>query len=137
MEKREVKKIADNITHWKQLRNSEFVGSWDLPADGKAVKVTISELNLENVAIPPSFKKEWTHVLSFKDKPKRMFLKPTNMAAIASWHGDDPKGWIGKEISIFRTTTKMNGETVECIRVPKNAKRVIQDKSNAATEAAQ
>lgn len=134
---REIKKLPDNITHYAQLKNSDYIGAWDLPEDGSAVKVTIEILELENVYNMGSRKKEWVNVIKMKGRKKAFIVNKTNLASIASWHGNNPKGWAGKEIDLIRTTTSLKGDTVECIRVVKNDRKKVKDASNQAAAAAQ
>lgn len=134
---RNIKPIPDNVTHWAQLKDSEYLGHWDLPEGGKQVKVTIDQFKLEEVINPANKKKEWKSVISFRGAKKRMILNTTNMKAIASWHGSNPRDWFGKDILIFRTTTKLKKEEVECIRVVQNNKKAVEDRSAAAAQAAE
>lgn len=133
---RNQKQLPDSITHYAQLKNSDYIGHWDIP-EGSVLKVTIEDIMLEEVRNPATNKKEWKTTMGMKGAKKRMILNNTNMALIASWHGDNPKKWIGKEITLTRTITKLKGETVECIRVIGNAKKKVQDQSSAAQAAAE
>lgn len=131
-----IKPIPDSITHFGQLKNSDFLASYDLPED-KAVKVTIESLRFEEVTNPENFKKEFKDVIVMKNKVKRLILNVSKRKAIASWHGPDPHGWIGKEISLVRGRTKMKGKPVDCINVVADDKAETRDRSAAAESAAQ
>lgn len=52
-----------------------------------------------------------------KPASKRLVLNKTNSKVIASMHGAQAKGWKGKSITLYTTTTKLKGDTVDCIRV--------------------
>jgi hypothetical protein len=57
-------------------------------------------------------------VLTFVGKQKKLGLNVTNSKMIASMHGDDTEGWIGKEIVLMPTKTMdANGQLVDCIRI--------------------
>lgn len=132
MEKeRKVRPIPASVTDWRQLSSSEYLGHWDLPV-GKRAKVSISAINIEDVMNPADFKTEEKVVLSFTGKEKRFILNKTNFTAIASWHGQNPHEWIGKEIELYRTTVKLKGVPVEAIRVAANDKKTNKDRSASA-----
>jgi hypothetical protein len=50
-------------------------------------------------------------------KTKGFVLNGTNWDAIEALHGGDSDGWLGKEITIYPTTTRFQGKTVPCLRV--------------------
>lgn len=113
---RKIIPLPDSIEHWKQLKDNDYIGHWDLPK-GQEAPVTIESVVHEEVYNPASNEKEIKPVISFKNKKKRMILNTTNMEAIASIHGVDPKTWPGKQITLFRGTTKVRGKPTECVRV--------------------
>lgn len=78
-------------------RNVEMV----LPG-GHAAKKTVLDLKLINGQI---------------EEIKPLVLNTTNAHLIASFLGDKPSQWPGKEIVLYQDTTKLRGETVACIRV--------------------
>ncbi len=129
------KPLPENITHIGQLKNSEFLASYDL--NGKTVKVTIDEVFYEEVHNPKTSKKEWKTVISMKGAEKRLVLNVTKSKAIASWHGVNPKQWSGKAIELKAGTTKMAGVDVDCINVIPNDKAKVKNSSDAAVSAAQ
>jgi len=124
------KPIDPNIVHYAQLRNGDYLGHWDLDP-GKDYKVTIASLSTEEVYNQTKNKKEVVTTAEFKSGKKRMILNATNRKNIASLHGDNPHKWIGKEITIYRTETRVMGKTEECIRVRGKSK------SSQAQEAAE
>jgi hypothetical protein len=136
MAENKTKPLPDNVDHWAQLKNSEFLGHWDIPV-GKDFKVVIDLVNMEELTHPSTFKKEWKSVMSFKNGKKRLVLNTTNMRAVASWHGNNPKTWGGKTITLFRALTKLKGEEVECVRVRPDPQAKVRNASSAATEALQ
>ena len=50
------------------------------------------------------------------DGPK-FGLNKTNARTIASIHGEDPRDWVGKSITIFATKCEYQGKPTDCIRV--------------------
>lgn len=138
MDTKETKKfpITDSVTDYRQLKDSEYLGHWDLP-DGKPYKLTIEAVHKEELFNPGNNQKEIKPVASFKDKKKRLVLNATNMAAIASWHGNDPHSWPGKEVELYRTTTKLKGKPTECLRIKADGTKQVKENSSKAAEAAQ
>jgi hypothetical protein len=129
---RNIQPLPANIVHIGQMKNSEYLGSWDLPGD-KRVKLTIKGVQLEEINIPNSSRKEEKWCLTFEKTPKRMVLNATNRKNISSWHGVDPHGWPGKEIELHRDITNLKGEQVECIRVTPNVKGNISSRARSAS----
>lgn len=133
---RNQKQLPDSVTHYAQLKNNDFIGHWDIP-EGKTLKVTITDVLLEELRNPATNRKEWKTTMGMKGATKRMVLNSTNMALIAGWHGSNPKKWPGKDIELVRAITNLKGEQVECIRVVGNKKKKVQDQSAAAQAAAE
>ena len=119
---RNVRPLGDKVTHFKQLKDGEYLGAWDLPEDGSTIKVTISLVQQEELFNTGSNKKEWKPVVRFKNAKKAVVLNQTNMDAIASHHGTNPQKWGGKEIELYRAMTKVKGTPTECIRVKAKSK---------------
>jgi hypothetical protein len=128
------KPLPDNVDHWAQLKDSPYLGHWDIPV-GKTWKVVIEAVDLEECTHPTTFKKEWKTVCAFKGAKKKLILNTTNMRAIASWHTNNPKTWAGKEVELFRTWTKLKGEDVECLRIVEDKQAKVRNASKNAAQA--
>lgn len=50
-----------------------------------------------------------------------MILNVTNMKTIAKMYGPYIEKWAGKRVQIYASTTKFGGDTVECLRIRKEA----------------
>ncbi len=121
-EERKTRPLGEKVTHYKQLKDGEYLGAWDLPEDGSTIKVTVALVQQEELFNTGSNKKEWKNVVRFKNAKKAVVLNATNMDAIASHHGNNPKNWIGKDIELYRANTKVRGLPTECIRVKPKSK---------------
>jgi hypothetical protein len=97
------------------MYDTEYLGHYDLDGD---VTLTIDGVDVEDITAPGG-SKERMPVVSFEDARKKLILNKTNGKTIAGLHGNDTDGWIGKKVTLFRTTTTFAGEEVECIRVRK------------------
>lgn len=112
----------DTKTHWKRLMNPDYVGAYWLPP-GKDVTVTIDYVVREQITSTGGKKEECT-VAHLRDGVKPFILNATNSKSIAKMYGNYIEDWAGKQITLYATTTKMGGETVECLRIrPKVATR--------------
>ena len=126
--------ISEKVTHYAQLKNGSYLGHWDIEPD-KDVKVVIESLAHEEVYNQQTNKKETKTVAAFRGAQKKLILNATNLKNISSWHGPNPQKWPGKEITLFRTTTKVAGKTEECIRVrPNSSRKDASDKAASAAE---
>ena len=60
---------------------------------------------------------ELKHVLSFVECDQELVLNKTNCNSIAQMYGDETDNWIGKQIVLIQSTTDMQGQTKDCIRI--------------------
>ena len=60
---------------------------------------------------------ERKYVLFFRGAKKGLVLNKTNAKTIASQHGNDFDGWIGKQVTIGSTWVEAFGEQILAIRV--------------------
>jgi hypothetical protein len=103
------------VTHWRHMMDSEYLFAADL--QGRDVVVTIEKITVANL-IGEGGRKTKKPAAHFAGKSKPLALNATNCRVIANLLGsNDTQHWIGKAITIYPTTTKVGGETVECIRV--------------------
>lgn len=99
---------------YRLLFPNDYIAAHDLR--GKDVTKTIKGVTVEELRLTGGGK-EKKPVISFSDTKKRLVLNKTNAKSIASLHGNDTAGWIGKKIALFPTTTLFGRNTVECVRV--------------------
>lgn len=103
-------------THWKQLVNLDYIGAYSLT--GKDMILTIKNVTKELVT-GNNGKKEECIICYFKEpNVKPMILNRTNCKIITKLHNTPIiEEWHNKQIQIYATTTKVGGETVECLRI--------------------
>ena len=114
------------MPHWRSFTDRDYIYSYDL--QGKDVTLTIERV-IGATLTGDKGKKSKKPVVFFKEtktdpetgKKKGLALNATNGKSIAGLYGNDTDAWIGKRITLYPTTTEMGGETVECIRVRKQA----------------
>lgn len=102
------------MPHWKSMMDRDFIFAFDL--NGKEVTVTISRVEAGTLN-GSSGRKAKKPIVYFEGKEKGLALNATNCKTVAKLYGNYTEKWIGKQITIYPTTTDMAGETVECIRV--------------------
>lgn len=119
-------------THWKQLRNPNYIGAYSLP-DGKDITVQIIEVKKEIVK-GENGKEDMCTVAYLKDN-KPFILNATNCKKISKLAGSNYiEDWKGLKITIGASTTNLKGETVECLRVrdtaPKDKAKPVLTKAS-------
>lgn len=115
----------DTKTHWKLLMNPDYIGAYWLPP-GEDVTVTIDFVQRE-VITGTGGKKEECSVAHLKNGVKPFILNATNSKTIAKLYGPYIEDWAGKKITLYASTAKLAGDTVECLRIrPKVAERKKQ-----------
>lgn len=108
-------------THWKRLINTDYIGAYAIP-EGEDLTVRIEYVQVEEVHGAQG-KKDMCSVAHLKGH-KPMILNVTNSKSIAKLYGPYIEDWAGKPITLFASTTRLAGETVECLRIrPKVAER--------------
>jgi hypothetical protein len=109
-------------THWKRLMNPDYIGAYWLPP-GEDVTVTIDYVVREMITGTGGKKEECT--VAHLKGVKPFILNATNSKTIAKLYGNYIEDWAGKKITLFASTAKLAGDTVECLRIrPKVAERV-------------
>lgn len=104
-----------NVTlEGKLLFPSEYVGAADLK--GRDATLTIAKIEVADLHIQGG-KSKRKPVMYFEKTPKKLVLNSTNARTIAGLYGGECEAWVGKRITIYPTTTRCGGSTVDCVRV--------------------
>ena len=116
--------MTEAKTHWKRLQNNDYIGAYWLPP-GEDVTVTIDYVVREMITGTGGKKEECT--VAHLKGVKPFILNATNSKTIAKLYGPYIEDWAGKQITLYASTAKLAGDTVECLRIrPKVAARVKQ-----------
>ncbi len=111
-------------THYKKMRNPNYLGSWDLP-DGKDLVVTIKGVRNEEVFNPSDNGKEICLVMVLEGNYKPLILNSTNCKSIAKAVGSPyVEDWVGSKIALYSKKVKAFGDTVDAIRVREYAPKL-------------
>ena len=126
-------------THFKKLRNPNFIGSWDLEnptQDGYITKdVTITKVENQQVHDGKGGQSECTVVVLAECKP--LIANSTNIKAIAKvLKTPYIEDWIGQKITLTVKQVKAFGEVHDAIRVAMHApKQAVKPVIVAGSEA--
>lgn len=115
--------MSANLTHWKQMVNTDYLGAYALE-DGQDLIVTIKSVAQEPVVSIGGKHEECVVAHLVDNKP--LVLNRTNMKMITKLYKTPYiQQWAGKKIQLYKDVTKFGGEVVECLRirpyVPKEA----------------
>lgn len=95
------KPLDENDTHYKKLKNSQYLGQWDIP-EGSRLTLKIIDIQKEvEVFNPLKREKNLVTTAQFQGAKKLMILGAENMDAIASHYGEDPHNWINQTIVLY------------------------------------
>lgn len=114
-------------THYKKLRNTNYLGSWDLTNGDKVVKIKkVSNVEVFNPS--DNAKEECVVAELYNEKP--LILNSTNLKSIEKALGSPYiEDWVGKEIQLYTKKVKAFGDIVDAIRVretkPKEAAKIL------------
>lgn len=107
-------------THYKKLRNPNFLGSWDIPG-GKDLVATITKVENQEVFNQSDNSKETVLVVELAGQ-KPLIANATNCKNIAkACKSDYIEDWTGKQIALYTTKIKAFGDVVDAVRVRPNA----------------
>jgi hypothetical protein len=102
---------------YRSLYGKEWLGAWDIP-DSKDVTVTITAVAAGELTSVGG-KKSKKPVISVRGSPKKLAVNATNGRTIATMYGKNIEGWVGKKITLYKSTTRdpSSGGETECVRI--------------------
>lgn len=101
-------------TSWDELFPNRFLKAGLMK--GRDVTLTIKAIDLEK--LPDDKGVEKVHgIMTFEKTEKQWQINKTCGLALKAMFGSDLSKWIGRRVTLFPTTDKFGGETVEAIRV--------------------
>jgi len=111
----------ENLTHYKKLRNPNYIGSYELMTGGEPIELVVTIERATKEMVQNGDKKEEAMVVYLKGQ-KPMIVNATNAKAITSALGSPyVEEWSGKRITLYVARIKAFGETVDALRVRKDA----------------
>ena len=118
--------MSDNqkLTHWKQLKNPDYIGAYALQP-GEELILTIKSSAVEQVANTDG-KKQDCLVIHFMEPVKPMILNTTNAKVISKVHQTPyMEHWVGKQIQIYARRIRAFGEDVDALRIRDFAPKAV------------
>lgn len=106
-------KPLGNHRHWRGSYDSRVLRYWHVP--DKDVTLTIDTVTELESSVGRDAKKQL--LLRFKGAKLPFAMNATNCTTIEQMYGADPHEWFGKRITLYVTTTEMQGRTMPCIRI--------------------
>lgn len=107
-------------THYKRLMDPDYIGAYALN-ENEDLTVVIDVVRRERITGTGGKQEECTVARLRGQKP--FILNSTNQKSIARLYGPFIEDWAGKPITLFASTTKLAGETVECLRIRSSVAR--------------
>ncbi len=113
------------LTHWKKIKDPNYLGSWDLVQGGNAkgepiykeLVLTIKEVKQEKVMEQQTNKKKLVPVCHFTSG-KPMILNSTNLKAIEkACNSPFMQYWAGKDITVFVKAVNAFGSMHDALRI--------------------
>lgn len=108
------------MTHYKKLLDpSIYLGPADFDTD-RTVK--ISRVAREKKPARDGEKEETGVMLYITGKdgaeyPRPLPVRTTMLWVVSTLHGPDIEAWVGKELTLYRTTCLSFGDVEECVRI--------------------
>lgn len=112
------------MPEFKDFFKSKYTGAWTVP-DGKDLVLTIDRVALENV-VGEGGRNETLPVCRFREAGVLpLVLNRTNFKTIVKLTGKkDSDQWSGQCVQLFKSTTKLKGDVVECVRIRPTAPKL-------------
>lgn len=116
--------MAENKTHWKVLVDVNYLGAYSFNDKVNEITVTIKKLDSQMVFNPRENKEEACRVMYFEEENvngidiKPFIINKTNCERIEQLYGTPYiEDWVGKRITLMKSSVKVAGELTDCIRV--------------------
>lgn len=108
-------------THYKKLRNPNYIGSYELMTGGEPKDMVVTITNAIKELVQNGDKKEECMVVYLKNQ-KPFIVNSTNAKSISSALGSPYiEDWVGKSITLFVSRIKAFGDWHDALRVRKEA----------------
>ena len=115
----------ENKTHYKRLRNPSYIGSYELMTGHEPIELVVTIEKSVKEMVQNGDKKEEAMVIYLKGQ-KPMIVNSTNAKSItAALESPFIEDWAGRQITLHVVKIKAFGETVDALRVRKEAPKVV------------
>jgi hypothetical protein len=117
--------MNEQLTHWKKLRNPDYIGAYSMPTDGSEIILTIRNAKTEKVSASDGKKSDCLVIYFQEQNWKPMILNATNSKAIQKV-AKTPyiEKWSGVKVQIYTAKVSAFGEQVDALRIRTVAPKV-------------
>ena len=111
--------------HYRAMYDADYWGAWDLESGDKTVTITKV---IGGELTGPGGKKSKKPVLYVQGSEKGIPLNKTNGKTIANLYGNYVTEWIGKPITLYKSSTRnpQDGGEIDCIRIRATATAPVE-----------
>lgn len=108
-------------THFKKLKNTDYLGSWDLiDANGQTKNVTVTIKDIKKQMVHDGKGGQSECIVLFFNECKPMIMNATNLKVTAKVMGSNYiEDWVGKKIEIGTEKVRAFGEIHDALRIAK------------------
>jgi hypothetical protein len=108
----------ETLTHWKKLRNPDYLGTYAMPPDGSEVILTIRDARQEQVPDDKGKKSDALVIHFVEPGWKPMILNATNSKTVAKLAGSPyVEKWKGTRIQLYTTKISAFGTETDALRI--------------------
>lgn len=107
----------ETLTHWKKLRNPDYLGAYALPNEGAEMILTIAFARKESVAGTDG-KKQDCLVVHWKEAEKPMIINATNAKTISRLAKSNfIEKWQGCAVIVYAAKVSAFGQETDALRI--------------------
>jgi hypothetical protein len=120
----------ETLTHYKKLRNPDYMGAYCMPTDGSEIILTIKSVAVQQVANTEGKKSDCTVVYWQEPNWKPMILNAINSKVIAKV-AKSPyiEKWVGVKVQIYTAKVKAFGDEHDALRIRTFAPQITEAKT--------
>lgn len=109
-------------THWRNLTDQPYLGSWDLEEDGKFIQVVVTIERIYQGELMNQAGKQQKAFIKFKEFPKSMVCNTTNFTRLEKRFGTfEWNEYIGKQVILSVEKVSSPQGQVDALRISQRA----------------
>jgi len=115
----------EQLTHYKKLKDPNYIGAYELmPSEGVTIELVVTIEGAKKEELKNAEKNQGMVLYLKGHKP--MIVNSVNAKSITAALGSPfVEHWTGKQITLYVVKIKAFGETMEALRVRKEAPKVV------------
>ena len=109
-------------THWKKLKNPDYIGSYELMNGDEKSELVVTIEKVETKGVKGTDGSETDCIIAYLKNQKPMILNSTNAKVIEKLAGSPYiEDWAGLKIVLYVARIKAFGEMVDALRIKETA----------------